>query len=197
MGKATKRYSVADIRLAIEAVGTKPAAIAKELGCSRSAVYSYLKIPEIKVIYEAKKGDVIEEKPQFPKEAYEAAIPKSFGVKATIVKRVGCSRQTLENAIERWPELGLLIAEENNNIVDIAESELMKNVEAGDKQSVFFVLETKGKERGWSKRTEVTGKDGAALLNIPADLIKQIEASGLNLVEVLRNFVAMPPPEGA
>ncbi len=198
MAKAAKKYSVADFRLAIEAVGASPAAIARELDCTRSTVYSYLKrFPELKTAFEAVKGAAVEDKPQFPKEAYEKAIKGSFGVKATIVERVQCSRQTLENAIERWPELSHLIAEENNNIVDVAESKLLEQVNAGKLQAVLFTLETKGKDRGWSKRTEVTGKDGAALLNIPADLIKQLESSGLDVVEVLRNFAAMPRPEGA
>jgi AcrR family transcriptional regulator len=197
MAKASKKYSVAEFRLAIEAAGASPAAIARELNCTRGTVYSYLKkYAELKAAYEKAKGGVVEDKPQFPKEAYEMAIKDSFGVKAIIAKKVGCSRQTLDNAIERWPELGLMIAEENTNIVDIAESKLMTQVEAGDMRAVLFTLETKGKDRGWSRRTEVTGKDGAALLNIPADLIKQIESSGLNVVEVLRSFAAMPKPEG-
>lgn len=197
MAKANnKKYSVADFRLAIERAGASPAAIAKELACTRGTVYSYLKrIPELKAAYEQAKGGVVEDKPQFPKDLFEKAITGSMGIKSAIVKRAGCSRQTLDNAIERWPELGIMITEERSRIVDLAESKLLSQVDAGELRAILFTLETMGKDRGWSKRTEVTGRDGAALLDIPADLVRQIKDSGLDLVEVLRNFIAMPPPE--
>lgn len=194
MGKNQQKYSIADFRLAIEEVGASPAAIAKRLNCVPGTVYSYIKrYPELKAAYEAAKGATVEDKPLYPKELFEKAITNSMGIKSAIVKRAGCSRQTLDNAIERWPELGTMIEEERSRIVDLAESKLLQQVDAGEMRAILFTLETLGKDRGWSKRTEVTGRDGAALLDVPPELIKQIEASGLNFVEVLRNFVAMMP----
>ena len=193
MPKVARRYSVADVRIAIEKAGASPKAIGDVLGCSRGTVYSYLKIPELKAAFEKAKGATVEDKPLYPKELFEKAITNSMGIKSAIVKRAGCSRQTLDNAIERWPELGTMIEEERSRIVDLAESKLLQQVDAGEMRAILFTLETLGKDRGWSKRTEVTGRDGAALLDVPPELIKQIEASGLNFVEVLRNFVAMMP----
>lgn len=197
MGQNQQKYSIADMRLAIEEVGASPAKIAKRLNCASGTVYSYIKrYPEVKAAFEKAKGATVEDKPLYPKELFIKSITNSMGIKSAIVKRAGCSRQTLDNAIERWPELGVLIDEERSRIVDLAESKLLQQVDAGEMRAILFTLETLGKDRGWSKRTEVTGRDGAALLDVPPDLIKQIEASGLNFVEVLRNFVAMMPAGG-
>lgn len=196
MAKQARKYSITEIRMAIEEAGASQAAIARILGCTRGTVYSYLKrYPELKERFEAMKGKPIADSPQYAKEAFETAIKGSRGIKTAIVARVGCSKQTLENAIQRWPELGVMIDDERASIVDLAESKLLQQVNNNEIRAILFTLETLGKDRGWSKRTEVTGKDGAALLDIPADLVKQIQSSGLDLVAVLREFVAMPPPQ--
>lgn len=196
MGKNQQRYSIADVRMAMDEVGPSIAAISRRLDCATGTVYSYLKrFPELMTRFEALKGGQVESQPQFPYELFEKAIKGSRGIKAAIVQRVGCTRPTLENAIQRWPDLGVMIEDERSSIVDFAESKLLKALDADDMRAIVFTLETLGKNRGWSKRTEVTGRDGGALLDIPPDLIRQIEAMGLNLVEVLRNFVAMTPPE--
>jgi len=195
----SRKHSIADVRLAIEKVGTSPKAIADELNCSRGTVYGYLKIPELKAFYESKKGGQVESKKQFSKVAFEAAIKDSHGIKAAVCVAVGCSRQTLDNYLSDYPDLkgqlelaraGLVAKATNALIVDIDNPGTDRH-----QRAYMHVLNTIGKDEGFIVRNEVTGKDGAALLDIPADLVKQIEASGLNLVEVLRNFVALPPPE--
>lgn len=200
MVKASKKYSVADIRLAIEAAGASPKAIADELGCSRSAVYGYLKIPEIKVIYEKLKGGQIEDKPLYSKEAFEKAIKLSFGVKASVAAAVGCSRQTVDNALERWPDLREKFDAARSSLVSLATGALVKEIKnkksEGHTRAYMFVLKTFGKDEGFVERSEVTGADGAALLGIPEDLAKQLIASGYNVAEILRNLAAMAPPEG-
>ncbi len=201
MAKASKKYSVTSIRLAIEAVGTSPAAIARELGCSRSAVYGYLKIPEIKVVYEKLKGGQVEDKPLYPKEAFEKAIKLSFGVKSAVAYMVGCSRQTVDNALKRWPELVEQLDTASAVLVGMATAALVDDIQdrdsVGHQRAYMYTLKTKGGDEGFRERTEITGADGAALLDVSPEVAEQVKALGLNINEVLKHFLSFPPPEAA
>lgn len=44
----------------------------------------------------------------------------------------------------------------------------MKKVHAPDTKAVVFYLETKGKNRGWQKRTEISGPNGGAIEMLPS-----------------------------
>lgn len=196
MAKAAKKYSVADFRLAIEAVGASPAAIARELNCTRGTVYSYLKrFPELKKVYEGAKGEAVEDKPQFPKEKFEEAIRLSMGVKSSVAAIVGCSRQTVDNALERWPELREKLDAARAVLIGMAAGALVDDIQdktsPGHQRAYMYTLKTQAKDEGFVERSEVTGADGAALLDIPPDLLKQINETGLNVAEVLKNLVAM------
>lgn len=196
MAKAARKYSVADFRLAIEAVGASPSAIARQLGCTRGTIYSYLKrFPELRTAFETVRGAQVEEKPLYPKEKFEAAIKQSHGVKAAVAAAVGCSRQTVDNYLERWPELRELMDAARSELVSSATTALVNEIanskSEGHTRAYMFVLKTLGKDEGFVERSEVTGADGAALLDVPPDILKQITDAGLNVAEVLRNFAAM------
>jgi hypothetical protein len=196
MAKASKHYSVADFRLAIEAAGASPSAIGRELNCTRGTVYSYLRrFPELKAAYEAAKGGVVEDKPQFPKEVFEKAIKESRGVKAMVAATVGCSRQTVDNALAKWPELVEMMDAARSSLVSLATSALVEDItdktSDGHVRAYMFVLKTLGKDEGFVERSEVTGADGAALLDVSPEILQQIKDAGLNVGEVLKNFAAM------
>ena len=67
-----------------------------------------------------------------------------------------------------WMENDLAFAEEVEAIrqeqIDTVESALLNKIEDGDTTAVIFYLKTKGKERGYSERTELTGRDGKDLI---------------------------------
>lgn len=195
MPKVARRYSVADVRIAIEKAGASPKAIGDVLGCSRGTVYSYLKIPELKAAYEAAKGATVEDKPQFPKEAFERAIKLSFGVKSAVASMVGCSRQTVENALERWPELVEELATAKAHLVGIATGALIDDIQdrtsPGHQRAYMYALKTQAKDEGFVERSEVTGADGAALLDVSPEVLKQMKDLDLNINEVLTNLIAM------
>lgn len=179
-------------RLAIEKVGAKPSALAKELGVTRTTVYAYLnKYPALKDTFEGARGAPVDERAQFTKEAFTKAIEGSRGIKTEIARRMGCTRQTVDNALARWPELREMLKDERESIVDLAESKLLNAVANDDMRAILFTLETLGKERGWSKRTEVTGADGAALFGLSPEVVEMIQAQGLDMSEVVRQFEAM------
>jgi hypothetical protein len=127
---------------------------------------------------------------RYSRKQVENAIRGTRGIKSTIAERLGCSRQTLENYLVRYPELREAVESERDSIVDLAESKLITAVEAGETRAVMFVLETLGKGRGWSKRTEITGADGAPLV-LPADVMASLRAQGIDAQEVVAQFVEM------
>lgn len=200
MAKATqktpRKYTMTAFRLAIEAAGASPAAIARHLNCATGTVYSYLKrYPELKAAYEAAKGTAVEDKPQFPKEAFEQAIKLSFGVKSAVASMVGCSRQTVENALDRWPELVEELATAKAHLVGIATGALIDDIQdrtsPGHQRAYMYALKTQAKDEGFVERSEVTGADGAALLDVSPDVLKQMKDLDLNINEVLTNLIAM------
>jgi len=55
--------------------------------------------------------------------------------------------------------------------IDFAESMLMVNIKAKKEKSIFYYLDRRGKDRGYGKSMEVTGKDGAPLH--PSDITRK------------------------
>lgn len=188
------KYEIGDMRRAIEAVGASPQAIADELGCSRGTVYAYLRrYPELKAVYEQHKGGQVAARAQFPHEVFVQAIHKSHGVKAVVAARVGCSRQTVDTALEKWPDLKEILDEEKSMLVSQAVSALVTDVtdvaSDGHQRAYMFVLRTIGKGEGFTERQEVTGADGEALLS--PDMMRLAERLGLDVSEVVRQFEGM------
>jgi len=200
MPKVARRYSVADVRIAIEKAGASPKAIGDVLGCSRGTVYSYLKIPELKAAFEKAKGATVEDKPLYPKEVFQEAIVMSYGVKSAVASMVGCSRQTVDNALERWPELNDELDAAKARLVGIATGALIDDIQdrtsPGHQRAYMYALKTQAKDEGFVERSEVTGADGAGLLDVSPDVLEQIKAAGLNVAEVIKNLAAMVANQG-
>lgn len=97
---------------------------------------------------------------QFTAKQFIDAIPGSAGIVTTIAKRVGCSWHTCKKYIETYPTIRDAYQDECESLTDYAESKLIEAIKAGDLAAVKYYLSTKGKNRGYSERQEVTGKDG-------------------------------------
>lgn len=75
--------------------------------------------------------------------------------------------------------------------MDLAESKLLQGVNDGDMRAILFTLETLGKERGWTKRTEVTGADGAALFDLSPETLEMLDELGADKTKLARQFEQM------
>lgn len=191
-----RSFDLVSVRRAIETCGASPAAIARELGCTRSTVYAYLrKYPELKAAFEAARGSGVAERTQYTREQFEQAIELSFGIKATVATMVGCSRATVDNALERWPDLAIKLENARGQLVSAAVSSLAADVvnslSQRHQQAYMFVLKTLGKDEGFTERREVTGADGAALLDLSPEALRMIQRMGLDMSEVTRQFETM------
>lgn len=185
-----RQYDLQSFREAIEAHAPDKQAIADAMDCSRSTVYAYLrKYPELQAAYDGVTDEGVQSRPQFSKEKFEKAISGSKGIKSAIAVRVGCTRQTVDNALERWPDLAKMLESERGDLVDYAETKLLALLAKEDVRATLFTLETLGKSRGWTKRTEVTGPDGERLftredMELAAEL-------GIDMSEAVEQFRAM------
>jgi hypothetical protein len=101
-------------------------------------------------------------KPLFSTAQFLAAIPNSGGIFTIIAQRVGCDRHTATRRIAENQTLRRAWEDECETVGDIAEDKLIDAIKGGDLGAIKFYLSTKAKKRGYSERTEVTGKNGAA-----------------------------------
>src|SRR5581483_9763872 len=97
------------------------------------------------------------------KEEVQRALEQSRGLVSVAAKILGCSRPTVYAYLDRYPELRSVAAEAREDLVDIAEAKFRDAVKRGEFKAVRLCLITLGKKRGYTVRTEVTGKDGDAV----------------------------------
>ena len=118
---------------------------------------------------------------QYKPEDMIAAIRKSGGVIAAAARMIGCERNTVYRYAREYPEVQAVIDEENEIHLDGAERTLIDYVEGvtsievnGETISapldpktrldaLKFYLRTKGRERGYGDRHEITGAGGNPL----------------------------------
>lgn len=180
------------MRAAIEGSGGNIKLIADAVGCSRGTVYRYLKrYPELQRAYDAEDASV-EGRPTYPREKFEKAMEGSLGIVATIAKRVGCNRGTVDNALKRWPELVVMQTSERMMLFDLAVSKLVKMLENEENRdhgrAVFLTLETLGKKLGFTKGFEVTGEDGTALFQLAPDVVILMQQNNISLDSVVQQY---------
>jgi len=83
------------------------------------------------------------------------AIDGSYGNVTAIALRLNCARKTVYEKLEKYPELKLVLKDERDKIVDLAENKLLAAVNRGSEYSINLVLRTLGKERGYTEKQEI------------------------------------------
>lgn len=99
------------------------------------------------------------------RDEFLAAFKKRCGMATYACKDVNIDFTTYQQWRKKYPAFN----EEcerimNEDVADFVESALMKRIQAGDTTAIIFFCKTKMKNRGYTERTEVTGKDGEPLL---------------------------------
>lgn len=84
----------------------------------------------------------------------------NMGKAAALLNR---ARDSLQRWLKHNPELYRVVVEAEETALDDAEELVRNQALAGDPAQLRFLLQTKGKNRGYSTRQENTGKDGANL----------------------------------
>jgi hypothetical protein len=90
------------------------------------------------------------------KEAMIKALEKSLGVVTSACRSVGISRTTHYEWLQVDPEYNQAVQSLSDLALDFAESKLHSLIQEGDTTATIFYLKTKGKQRGYIERQEVS-----------------------------------------
>lgn len=115
---------------------------------------------------------------------------------------LGCSRQTLYNYAERYPEVAEVLAEERERVVDLAEQGLYHHLEEKAPWAISFVLKSLGRQRGYVDPTMTRGA-GVSVQDSDVQEWQQIQYTLLRTLEhfpearfaVVEALKAMEPHE--
>lgn len=96
---------------------------------------------------------------------YEALSASNGNISAS-ARAVGLTRTNFVARVQKSPALMALLEDLRETIVDKAEQNQYAEVLAGDAAASRFILQTLGKNRGYSTGVAGTGKDGAIVVEI-------------------------------
>lgn len=77
------------------------------------------------------------------------AIENTGGIRDEICKRLDCGRRTLSRYIDKFPGLRSALEDEEEKVLDMAESALFALIQNGDSTAIFYYLNNKGRKRGY------------------------------------------------
>lgn len=109
------------------------------------------------------------------------ALEKSLGIVTVACKSAKLDRSQFYVWLKEDKEFAEAVESMNDLALDFAESSLHKQIKGGVPVSTIFYLKTRGKKRGYIERTEITGEDGAPLIESNEDRIKRIAALKVKL----------------
>ena len=128
-------------------------------------------------------------KQKFTAEQIVAALKETKGMVYQAAALLNCDSMTIYNYRDRYASVRNELEMQNGQFDDIAESKLLKAVEAGEPWAIMFRLKTKGRHRGYVEKTEVEHSGGqslqvfshsAAITSLAARSINHIGTSGEN-----------------
>lgn len=127
--------------------------------------------------------------PKIDKAESILALEAAHGNISSAAYALGVRRAYLKKKIDADPDLQDVVVELEQVVVDKAQENVYSKVFAGDGDMSWRILQTLGKDRGFSTRVESTGKNGAPVsigdVNInfvPA--VPKIEEAGTESNEV-------------
>lgn len=96
------------------------------------------------------------------------AILGSKGMVQVVADRLGCEWHTAKRYIEQFEETKIAFQNENESMIDFAESKLFQAISEEDLTAIIFYLKTKGKNRGYIEKVlnEVESKNVIQFQNV-------------------------------
>jgi hypothetical protein len=123
-------------------------------------------------------------KQRFRLHEVDAALRAAGGVYAHAAKLLSdatgrsCTRQNIQHWIRKHPKLAETVYEAAEEIKDLAETALIRNIRNGDTNAIKFYLETKAKDRGYVRQYKVTGAEGQPLKVPPPQVVLYLPDNG-------------------
>lgn len=91
------------------------------------------------------------------------ALEQSLGVVTTAARKADVSRTIVYQWMKEDEEFAKQVKSIEDLALDFVESQLFKQIRDDNVAATIFYLKTKGKNRGYSERTEIAGPDGQNL----------------------------------
>jgi hypothetical protein len=117
------------------------------------------------------------------KQALIEALREADGNMASVARKFNCHRSLVWQYVDGDPKLRELTEELTETFIDIAESELFKQIREGNTAAIIFFLKTKARHRGYSERLELiplNRQDIEVELGRPTNEIEDHNAPALN-----------------
>uniref|UniRef100_A0A6M3JU03 Uncharacterized protein n=1 Tax=viral metagenome TaxID=1070528 RepID=A0A6M3JU03_9ZZZZ len=122
-------------------------------------------------------GNVLPTKKETTKARIIKALTESSGFITVAAARAGVTYTTMKRYMIEYPTVRIAAQECKERLLDLAESQLLKNIKEGDNTAIIFYLKTQGKHRGYVERIEATGKDGGPIqtrtVNVDANIVTE------------------------
>ena len=111
-------------------------------------------------------------KHKYTVEQIKDAITKAGGFISIACKSLGCTRKTIYNYMDKYPELKEQVSDIREHYLDIAEASLIQKVKDGKTPELIFYLKTQGKKRGYTEKSEIdVTTNGKAITDIKIEVI--------------------------
>ena len=98
------------------------------------------------------------------------ALEKAGGFMSVTAEMLGCTRKTIYNYLDRYPELKEVCEDIREKYLDMGESELLKKIKKGSTPELIFFLKTRGKSRGYVEKQELDISSGNEPIKININL---------------------------
>lgn len=98
-------------------------------------------------------------RPHLKAKAVAAAMLEAKGLVHVCAQRLGCTPQTVYDWLKKSPQVAEAQRVATESMLDLAEGKLFMAINNSERWAIEFYLNTKGKSRGYVRRTELGGKD--------------------------------------
>lgn len=107
-------------------------------------------------------------KDRYTPEKIANALRKNAGFITFTASALGCTRKTIYNYIEKYPELKEVIEDIRESMDDIAEAALIKNIKEGSTQEIIYYHKRRLPHRGYGDSTniDITSNNEPIKINI-------------------------------
>ena len=109
-------------------------------------------------------------KNKYTEEQIKDALVKAGGFISIACKSLGCTRKTIYNYMDKFPELKDVVKDIREQYLDIAEAALIKNVKDGKSSDIKYFLNTQGKKRGYVEKQEFDITSGEKPIEIRVNI---------------------------
>ena len=92
------------------------------------------------------------------------ACEGTAGIMALVAQKLGCDRSTVWRYAQRYVTVRDALRQADEAATDMAEAVAIKLIKAEYWPAIKHRLDTKGKDRGYAERTEITGAEGGAVV---------------------------------